>query len=398
MNEILLVGIVLFGGYLGGKLIAKIKVPAVTGYILVGLAFGVSFLKLIPWEWNLKLSWLIDFALLLIAFHIGGELRINKLRKMGRSIILIVTLETVATYFLVLVAMLILGEPLALSLLIASIGAATAPAVTVLVLNEYRAQGPLSQTLLACVGIDDAYGLALYSVSASLAHSLFSGAHIIPLRLAGVIIAEIGISILGGIIAGVVLDFLLRRVKYRVEVLPLILGGITLAGGLLEDGVWGLKFSPLLGAMAAGFYLTNYSRQRREAFAPLGDFGYPFYTIYFVLAGARLKLGLLFHLGWIAVGYLLGRFSGKILGAGLGGLISRAPKQVRKYTGMGLFSQAGIAIGLCLVAAKEFPQVGDVIVAIALGTTIVTEIIGPFSTKYAITKAGEVGKRVGPRI
>jgi Kef-type K+ transport system membrane component KefB len=373
VNEILLIGIVLFGGYLGGKLIAKIKVPAVTGYILVGLAFGVSSLKLIPWEWNLKLSWLIDFALLLIAFHIGGELRISRLRKMGKSIMLIVTLETVTTYLLLLGTMLILREPLALGLLIASIGAATAPAVTVLVLNEYRAQGPLSQTLLACVGIDDAYGLTLYSLSASLAHSLFSGTHIFPLRLAGIILAEIGTSILGGIIIGMFLDFLLRRIKYSVEVLTMVLGGITLAGGLLEGGIWGLRFSHLLGAMAAGFYLTNYSPKRREAFAPLENFGYPFYTIYFVLAGARLKLRLLFHLGWVAVGYLLARFSGKILGAGLGGLIS-------------------------LVAAKEFPQVGDVIVAIALGTTIVTEIIGPFSAKYAITKADEVGKRVGPRI
>ena len=396
MNEILLIGIVLFGGYLGGKLIAKIKVPAVTGYILVGLALGVSSLRFIPWEWNLKLGWLIEFALLLIAFQVGGELRISRLRKMGKSIIIIVTFETVTTYLLLLGAMLILGESLALGLLIASIGAATAPAVTVLVLNEYRAQGPLSQTLLACVGIDDAYGLALYSVSASLAHSLFSGAHIYPLGLAGMILAEIGVSILGGIIVGMILDLLLRRVKYSVEVLTMILGGITLAGGLLQNVAWGLRFSPLLGAMAAGFYLTNYSPKRREAFAPLGDFGYPFYTIYFVLAGARLKVRLLFHLGWAAVGYLLARFSGKILGAGLGGLISHAPKPVRKYTGMGLFSQAGIAIGLCLVAAKEFPQVGDVIVAIALGTTIVTEIVGPFSTKYAITKAGEVGKKVGP--
>ena len=207
-------------------------------------------------------------------------------------------------------------------------------------------------------------------------------------------LAEIALSVLGGMIAGVILDLLLRRVKYPAEVLIMIVGGITLAGGLLQEGIWGLRFSPLLGAMAAGFYLTNYSPKRREAFAPLRDFGYPFYTIYFVLAGARLKVKLLFHLGWVAVVYLLGRFSGKILGASLGGILSHAPKQVRKYTGMGLFSQAGIAIGLCLVAAKEFPQAGDVIVAIALGTTIVTEIIGPFSTKYAITKAGEVGKVV----
>lgn len=393
MNEILVVGIVLFFGYVGGKLIAKVKVPAVTGYILVGFAFGVSFLHLIPHSWNLKLGWLIDFALLLVAFTIGGELTKGTLKRFGNTIFSIVVFETFGAYFLVLLAMLLLHQPLALSLLIAAIGSATAPAVTVLVLDECQAQGPLTQTLLACVGFDDALGLAIYSVSTSLAHKFFFGTSISIIALSGIIILEIVVSIGLGLAAGLLLDRILRFVRYPVEVLTVALGTITLMGGLLQMGFNGLHFSPLLASMAAGFYITNFSPKRRDIFTPLENFGYPFYTIYFVLAGARLQIKMLAKLSLVALGYLLGRFSGKFLGASLGATIFKAPRTVKRYTGFGLFSQAGIAIGLCLLAAKEFPNVSDVIVAIGLGTTLVTEILGPFSTKYAVSKAREVGKK-----
>jgi len=393
MNEILIVGIVLFFGYLGGKLIAQIKVPIVTGYILVGLALGTSFLHIIPYEWNLRLSWLIDFALLIVAFNIGGELNLKNLNKLGKALISIVIWEALGAYLLIFSAMLILHQSLPLSMLIAAVGCATAPAVTVLVLNQYRAQGPLTQTLLGCVGIDDAMGLALYSVSASLAHAFLSGTHIAVLPLIGMIVAEILFSLAVGLIAGLVLNYLLRLVRYTTEPLILTLGAITLAGGLLQMRFCSMRFSPLLASMAAGFYISNFSPRRRDAFRPLESFGYPFYTIYFVLAGARLQVRLLIKLGLVALGYLIGRISGKVIGASFGALISKAPPVLRKYTGLGLFSQAGIAIGLCMVAAREFPTLGDTIVAVALGTTIVTELIGPLCTKYAITKAGEIGKK-----
>ncbi|HID96018.1 MAG TPA: cation:proton antiporter [Candidatus Latescibacteria bacterium] len=393
MNEILVVGIVLFFGYLGGKLIARIKVPAVTGYFLIGLAFGVSFLKIIPESWSLKLGWLIEFALILIAFTVGGEIKRSTLRSLGRSIFSIVIFETFGAYFLILLAMLLLHQPLALSLLIAAIGSSTAPAVTVLVLNEYRAKGPLTQTLLACVGLDDALGLAAYSVSASLAHSLFLGVHVSVPSLAGLVALGVVISLGLGIIAGLLLSNILRWVRYPLEILTVTLGTLTLIGGLLQLQVGPLHFSPLLGSMAMGFYMSNFPRRRKDVFAPLQNFGYPFYTIYFVLAGARLHIRMLAKLGLVALGYLLGRFTGKVLGANLGATISKAPLTVRKYTGFGLFSQAGIAIGLCLLAAREFPSVSSIVVAVGLGTTIVTEIVGPFSTKYVITKAGEVGKK-----
>jgi len=397
MNELFVVGVAIFLGYVSGKLVARVKIPAVTGYIIAGIIIGVFPFKLIPEEWNLKLTWLIEFALLLVAFNIGGQLDVRSLRKLGRPIVFIVLGEALGAYFLIFLTMLLLKVELPLSLLIAAIGSATAPAVTVLVLEEYRARGPLTQTLLACVGIDDAIGLSIYSISASLAHSLFSGEHLNLARISGLIAVDITVSVGVGVLFGLLLSWLLRYARYQTEFLTLTLGVLVLMGGILSFRIGPLHFSPLLGSMSLGFYIVNFSARRREAFRAFDPFGYPFYTIYFVLAGARLKVRFLIKLGWISLAYIVSRLGGKIAGAFIGGLVSKAPAPVRNYTGFGLFSQAGIAIALCIVAAQEFPNVGDVIVSIGLGTTVVTEIVGPLSTKFAITKAGELGKRAEGR-
>jgi len=362
MNELFVVGVAIFLGYVSGKLVARIKIPAVTGYIIAGIIIGVFPFKLIPEEWNLKLTWLIEFALLLVAFNIGGQLDVRGLRKLGKPIVFIVLGEALGAYFLIFLTMLLLKVELPLSLLIAAIGSATAPAVTVLVLEEYRARGPLTQTLLACVGIDDAIGLSIYSISASLAHSLFSGEHLNLARISGLIAVDITVSVGVGVLFGLLLSWLLRYARYQTEFLTLTLGVLVLMGGILSFRIGPLHFSPLLGSMSLGFYIVNFSARRREAFRAFDP-----------------------------------RLGGKIAGAFIGGLVSKAPAPVRNYTGFGLFSQAGIAIALCIVAAQEFPNVGDVIVSIGLGTTVVTEIVGPLSTKFAITKAGELGKRAEGR-
>lgn len=394
MNNILTIGTILLFGFLAGKLLAKVKVPAVTGYILIGIALGVSFLHLIPEKTNIKLEWLIEFALIIVAFSIGGELKRETMRRYGRKLIIIVVFETLFAYFFIFFFLLLFRLSLPISLLVAALGSATAPAVTVLVLDELRAKGPLSLTLLACVGLDDALGLTLYAISSSVVHSITGAEHILFIVLVLKILISIIISISIGILGAFLLNLIFRIVRFRMEVLTISLGMMTFFPGLLEYKIWGMRFSPLLAAMAMGFIISNFSKHRRKIFSAIDGFSYPFYIIYFVLAGARLRIVKLVHLGFIAVAYLLGRFSGKIIGAYTGGLVSRSSRIIRRYTGFGLFSQAGIAIGLCLIAAKEFPQFSQEIVAIALGTTIVTEIIGPFSTKFAITRSGEAGKRI----
>jgi len=393
VDPLLAVGLLLFFSYFAGQAVARVKLPLVTGYLLLGLAFGVSALRLIPIELNLNLGWLIEFALVFIAFHIGSQLRIETFRRMGRSLVLIIVFETLGAFIFLFLGMLLVHRGVVLSLLIAAIGCATAPAVTVLVLNEYRASGPLTQVLLACVGVDDALGLTAYSVATAVAHGSLSGIHSSPIILALKTFLGVTCSLALGLGAGVVLDAVVRRTRHPADMLIAACGTLALAAGLMETPIRGIRFSGLLTAMVVGFYIGNFSPRRDAIGRALDNFSMPFYVLYFSLAGARLNFKLLMSLGSVAGVYLIARFLGKTVGAWSGATISRAPDVIKKYAGFGLFSQAGIAIGLALHAAGEFPQMSDFIVSIALGTTIVTEILGPLMTKFAIARADEMGRR-----
>lgn len=393
MNNILLLGIVLTGGFLGAFLMSKIKIPAVTGYILVGLALGVSFLHIIPLQKNIALSWLINLALLLIAFNVGSELTLKNLTKFGKFIGPVVIFESLFSFIAIFLFLLLFKMDFKLALIIASLGSATAPAATVLVLNELRARGPLSTTILACVGLDDAIGITLFSISASIVSSMIGG----PIH-PGIVVLSIFVDLIAssiiGILAGLLLVYLVRTVSVDVQLVILITGFIFLFAGPLYYEFHSFHFSPLLASMFMGFIFATFSKKMKSARRPLDYFGYPFYLIYFVLAGARLQVKLLIKLGWFAIAYIIGRLTGKFVGAYIGGVVGKAPKVVRKYTGFGLVSQAGIAIGLALFAANRFPMYSSTIIAIALGTTIFTEIVGPILARFAIMKSGEYHKKL----
>ena len=391
MNVIFVVGIALITGYIFGKVVKYIKLPSVTGYILGGLLVGTSFLNLIPYNMNMALTWVINFALMIVAFNVGGELNINGLKRLGKPIAVIVVFESIAAFIFISFLVYIAGLPLLQALLIGAIGTATAPAVTVTVIKEYRARGPISQVLLACTGIDDAIGLTLYAITSTILQSHMNSAqHLqIPAIVLQIIIGLV-ISIVVGIIAGYLINLLAKYARTEIEYIVLTLGILLSFGGLIQNGFRGIELSPLLASMTAGFLITNWSKKKKHLFSSLDTFGPVFYLLYFVLAGARLKLKMLIKLGKIAIGYLIGRFVGKYVGTFVGGKISHAPTTVTKYAGMGLISQAGIAIGLCVVAAQQFPSLSDLIVAIALGTTIVTELAGPLLTKIALTKGNEI--------
>ena len=235
MNEILAIGLILFFGYFVGRLISRLRMPTVTGYILLGLAFGVSLLKIIPKDLNLRLTWLIEFALLLVAFNVGTELRIDTFKRLGKSLILIIVLETVGAFLFLFMGMMLMRQGVALSLLIAAIGCATAPAVTVLVLNEYRAAGPLTQVLLACVGMDDAIGLTFYSICSSIAHGMFDKTQISVVILIGKIVLGVSISIMIGIAFGILLDLITRKVTYPLDILVVAVGTICLRVGCFNS-------------------------------------------------------------------------------------------------------------------------------------------------------------------
>jgi len=388
MNPFISLGSALIIGVLFGQLINRFKIPAVAGYIITGLILGISGLNIVSSEIIGKLSFLSDFALGIVAFNIGSELEASIIKKLGKSIFIIAIFESIIAFILVTTVMLLLGLNIPTALILGAVSSATAPAATVMVINEYKAKGPLTSTLLGVVAVDDAICLMIYSIAASVAKVFIKHEVITYSKVLIHPIIEIVLSLAVGILLGIVLSYLLKISKKEGELLPFITGTIIFLIGVTTK----FHLSSLLSSMALGVTVTNVSSQSRRAFTSIERFSHPIVTAFFILAGARLDITLLPHIGIIGVAYLVFRIIGKITGASLGAFISKAPIQVRKYLGFGLLSQVGVAVGLAIVVNKEFSgtDLGSLVITILLATTIITEIVGPIATKNAIIKAKEI--------
>ena len=399
LDELAILGLTIVSAYLGSKLVQRLGIPQVVGFILVGLLLGTSFLNLIPLELTHQLDFVSEIALGLIGFEMGSHLRLSELRKMGRSILLILLGEAIGTFLLVTAGVYLLTRSDYTAILFGALAAATAPAATVDVLAEYRAKGPLTTTLLAVVGLDDVTALLLFSIASAIAESLLARTGGVPLQQMLLLpLQEIGGALLLGLGIGLPFQWLLDRLKGRHAVYAYIVGTILLVAGLANS----LHASLILATMTMGLVTTNiksdnslYVRCVVDRVGPLA------YTLFFALVGARLQISLLPQMGLLGVVYILLRTGGKFGGAWLGGWLGRAPRVVRDNLGLGLLSQAGVAVGLALVAANRFQtfgeagaQLGDMVLNVITATTFVVQVVGPIMVKLAITRAGEVGRGI----
>jgi len=389
MNTILGLGFILIAGLFSARLINKLKFPAVTAYLLLGIFIGPSIFKLIPKEIIASSGLISNIVLGIIAFGIGQNFSRYNFRKIGKSVIWISVLEACGAWVLVtLVFLVVLKQPFYLSLLFGAISSATAPAATVMVIREYRAKGNFTNTLLGVVAIDDAWCLIIFAVSLAISQAIY--AHMLaPLFLLKVffnsILSILGAFVLGGVIAMLVTYFS-RHLRTQTELLIFTLGFVFLNIGI---AVW-LKLSVLLANMFLGAILVNVHKTSFNFFESLKTVDSSLFLLFFVLAGANLEIGILSKLGLIGSTYLVFRVLGKVIGAGLGARISNASQSIKKYLGLGLIPQAGVALGCALIAKNDFPKVGAMIFTTIIATTVVYELIGPLCTKYALQKAGEV--------
>lgn len=391
MRELLDVAIALLAGLTVGKLMNKVKIPLVAGYVLAGLVLGESFFGILDGKFLSETGFVSDMALGFIAFSIGEELKIQNIKRMGVSVLVIAFFEAFAAFLLVFLGLLSIGQPLSNALLLAAVASATAPAATVMVVKEFRAKGPLTNTLLAVVAIDDAICLAIFALASSFAKStVFENVTVSMWQQILGPLWEIVGSLLLGALLGLVLSFVVARLKAKNELLVAEVGFVFLGIALSQY----CNFSSLLTSMALGTIIANVSIKRKQAFELVGTFVPPIYTMFFVLAGARLNIGLLPKIGLVGVVFLILRFLGKLGGASLGASLSKAEPVVRKYIGFGLLSQIGVAVGLAMMVGREFrgTDLGDLVVTILLATTIITEIVGPVSTRWALIRSGEAYK------
>ena len=401
LNIILLMGLAIFFGTAGARVFQKFRIPQVVGYVVIGLIIGKSGLNLIGRDTVETLSSFNMFALGIIGFMIGGELRREVFKKYGKQFFVILCSEGVAAFILVALLSTFavwhftgdLHTSVAMALVLGAIASATAPAATVNVLWEYKTRGPLTSTVLAIVALDDGLSLLLYGFASSIAAALLGKTNGSIWTTVPTAIFEIVGAIILGVLAGFLLSFILKLIKEPDKALAFTVSSVLLVIGLSVA----LKLGSILAAMALGVTIANLtSRRRQNTFELIEKFAPPIYVLFFVLAGAHLVLGEITRWMIVMVGvYLIGRTTGKVFGSWIGARKSQAADVVRRYLGLCLLSQAGVAIGLAVISSQLFTgQVGHAIIVIVMATTFVVEVFGPMFVKLGVRKAGEIGLNI----
>lgn len=407
LGVLIIVGVALSGGLLGARLFQKLHIPQVIGYITIGLILGESCLGLITPEHVASLSSANLFALGIIGFLVGGELRLETFRKYARQFTAILLGEGVAAFVLVGVAVTLMlywvtgawVPAVAGGVVFGAIASATDPASTLDVLWESRARGVLTTSLIAIVALDDALAMTLYGLGTGAAQVLSSGGGALGhemLKTAG----ELGGAIAAGGIFGYLLSLLLWRVREPEKCQAVAVGVVLLDIGVSRA----LGLDVILSAMTVGFTLVNLTpRRSMDLFGLVRSFSLPIYVFFFVLVGARISLTQMPLWLWGIVGvYVVGRSLGKMGGAYFGARLTKSPPEVRRYLGMGLFAQGGVAIGLSVMASEHltFIQVTDdmtlsqVVVSGVTATTLIVQLAGPPMVKLAAVLSREAGRNV----
>jgi len=400
LNLALLFGVIILGGTFGARLSQKFHIPQVVGCILVGILLG-DVLGLITSETIEKFEPFTMFALGIIGFMIGGELRSDVFKKYGRQFFIILFSQGVGAFVLVAFGTSLLAwvvtrnifTSVAIGLVLGAIASATAPAATVNVLWEYKTRGPLTAAILAIVALDDALALLLYRAAASAAQALVGTGHNSVLATTVVLLGEIIGAVVLGFLAGVMLYYLLKFVKADDKILEFALASLLLVVGISMIP----KIDPILPAMTLGITMANLApRQSKATFDLVKRFSPPIYVSFFVLAGAHMVFGQI--AGWLVamiVVFTIMRAVGKVTGSWFGARYSGAPSAVRKYLGICLLPQAGVAIGLAILSKQQFgAEIGNVIIMVVMTATFIMEILGPMLVKVGVKRAGEVGMNV----
>ena len=413
MEILFSLSVALFAGLMLSRLAKLLNLPAVTAYLVAGIlvgpfclgAFGVQGLGFTVGDINSKsFSIISDVALGFIAFSIGNEFRLSQLKSIGKSATTIGILQAVITTICVDFALItlhfIIPDKLSLeaAIVLGAVASATAPAATLMVVRQYKAKGPVTDTLLPVVALDDAVGLILFSVSFGIAKGMLSGSvSVISIVVEPLI--EVLLSIGLGALMGYMFTFFERFFHSRSKRLSMSVAFvfITVGVSMLKFEIAGIHvaFSSLLSCMMLGTIFCNICDFSEELMDRLDRWTAPIFILFFVLSGAELDLLVLTDLLIVLVGvvYIISRCMGKYYGANLSSKLSKAPKSVTKYLGITLFPQAGVALGMAIKASDAvygLGVTGEIVANITLFSVLIYELIGPYLTKIALSKAGEI--------
>ncbi|MGN0538933.1 MAG: cation:proton antiporter [Candidatus Fimenecus sp.] len=388
MNTLLSLSLGMVLGLLMTRIMKKINLPNVTGYLIAGLIAGPYCLKIFSAGELDNMTVVTNAALGFIAFSIGGEFKLSALKQLGAKIFVITLFEAVGASVLVSAVLLAMGYNAPLALVLGAIASATAPAATLMVVRQYKASGPVTSTLLPVVAIDDAVCLMLFSILSSVAKTIEAGNGFQVYATIVKPLIEIALSLVIGFAVGIALSLCSKFFKSRANRISLVVTAVFLGVGLSE--LMGL--SSLLLCMAIGAALANFSPVSDAVLEGTDRWTPPLFMLFFVISGAQFNFSILPQVGIVGVAYILLRSFGKYFGAMAGCAIVKTEKTVRKYLGITLLPQAGVAIGMAQLSLTVVPEYGEQIRAVVLCATLIYELVGPLLTKAALTKAGEIKK------
>jgi len=387
LNLLFKICLVLLVGVIGGKIARLLKLPNVTGYLVIGLFLGPSFTEYVSAVDIETFSVISELALAIIAFTIGSEFVMKDILKLGKSIVIITLAEVIFAIATVFVVMyFIFRQPFAFSIVIASMSAATAPAATLMVMKQYKAHGPLTRTILPVVALDDVFGIMAFGIAISLAKLSISTETFSLYNLVVEPMVEIVGSLLLGLILGLTLSFIYKKAKGRDELQAIILAFIGIATGLSNA----FNLSALLTCIMIGATLVNTLHNSKRLFDAVNDFASPVYVLFFTLAGASLNLSILSAVGLMGIAYVFSRAFGKMFGAWVGARSVKADKVVTNNLGLALLPQGGVSIGLIVLVRQQLPEYAVAISTIIMFSVLIYEVSGPIFAKIAIQRAGEI--------
>lgn len=405
MYPIIYLALALIAGLALSRVVKLVHLPNVTGYLVAGLLIGPILGFILGEKHGLVtvhelegLKILTNLALGFIAFSIGGEFKLSAIKKIGGKVVTITFIQAFAAMIFVMAGLFIaqacganISTPTIF--LLSAIATATAPAATLMVVRQYKAKGPVTDALLPVVAFDDAIGLMLFSICFALAQAFDGGALTVETALLAPL-KEIVLSVAVGAALGAILSWMIKFFKSRANRLCLMLTAVLLGVGLSEL----LHLSSLLTCMMVGALFANMRGDSVQILDGAERWTPPLFMLFFVLSGVELDLTVIPMVGIIGVVYLVCRSLGKYFGARWGGAITKADSNVKKYLGITLLPQAGVAIGMAQLVVStswQTPGIASTVLTVVLTATFVYELIGPVLTKIALQKAGEVSKESG---
>lgn len=377
---LLTLGGILLLGLVTSTLGQRSFLPRVTLLLIFGIIIGKGMLDIVPPVFSDRFEIIADMALLMVGFLLGGKLTVDSLRQSASKVLWISISAALVTTMIVSLGLIWAGVSKEIAILLGCIASATAPAAVLDVIIETDDKTSFRDLLLSIVALDDVWALVLFGIGMAMVTSLNgAGEDMSPLLMAT---KEIGGAVILGILVGLPAAYLTGRIKPGQPILTEALGLVFVCGGL---AIW-LDVSFLIASMTMGAVIANVAKHHEYPFHAIEGIEWPFMVVFFVLAGVLLELDAMGEIGLIGVIYILCRAIGKYLGARIGSQFSGADQATKNWMGVALFPQAGVAIGMALVASNHFPEYRQALLSVVISSTVFFEIIGPVFTRLALRR------------